>query len=66
MKVTAYRISPIKRMVPNKRTPPPPLFFVEIWGPASAKDRLLMLNLPPKVTKTKSHTFPLALFGNQH
>ena len=37
-------ISPIKRMVPNKR---------------------LMLNLPPEVTKTKLHTFPLAVSANQ-
>ena len=44
----------------------PPLFFAEIWGPASAKDCLLMLNLPPEVTKTKSDTIPLALSGNQH
>ena len=28
-----------------------PLFFAEVGGPASAKGRLLMLNLPPEVTK---------------
>ena len=39
-----------------------PLFFVEIGGLASAKDHLLMLNLPPEVTKT--HTFPLAVSAN--
>ena len=56
-----YRIRLIKRMVTNKYTPP--LFFTEIGGPASAKDCLLMLNLPPEVTKT--HTFPLAVSANQ-
>ena len=44
---------------------PPPLFFAEIGGPASAKDCLLILNLPPEVTKTKSHTFPLAVSAIQ-
>ena len=40
-----------------------PLFFAETGGLASAKDRLLMLNFPPEVTKI--HTFPLAVSANQ-
>ena len=39
---------------------PPPIFG---W-PASAKHRLLVLNLPSELTKTKSHTFPLAVSAN--
>ena len=40
--------------------PPPPLFFMEIGGLACAKDRLLMLNLPPPPKEvTKTHTLLL-------
>ena len=54
-----YRIRPIKRTLLDKRTPP--IFFADFGGPASAKDRLLMLNFSQEVTQTKSHTFSLAL-----
>ena len=42
----SYRIRLIRRTVLNKRTPPPPppQFFADFGGPASTKDRLLMLN----------------------
>ena len=52
-------------MILYPNTHPPPLFFAEMGGPSSAKDRLLTLNLPPEVTKTKSNTFPLAVSANQ-
>ena len=56
-----YRIRPTKRTVPNKRNPP---IFRGNWGTSKRQRLSPYVKSPKEVTKTKSHTFPLAVSAN--